>query len=60
MLGTLVLGTPLEQETVIICVERGEEDNNAWQTFPDDLSKSEQRDPNFQFILGDFMEMIKL
>jgi len=26
-------------------LERGEQDNNAWQTFPDDLSKSEQHDP---------------
>ena len=26
-------------------IERGEQDNNAWQTFPDDLSKSEQHDP---------------
>ena len=26
-------------------MERGEQDNNAWQTFPDDLSKSEQHDP---------------
>src|SRR6218665_429661 len=25
--------------------ERGEQDNKAWQTFPDDLSKSEQHDP---------------
>ena len=24
--------------------ERGEQDNKAWQTFPDDLSKSEQHD----------------
>ena len=24
--------------------ERGDQDNNAWQTFPDDLSKSEQHD----------------
>src|SRR6218665_871459 len=24
--------------------ERGEQDNNAWQTFPADLSKSEQHD----------------
>ena len=47
-------------------IERGEQDNNTWQTFPDDLSKSEQHDPTqpiglyFQFIHGDFMEMIKL
>src|SRR6218665_1137895 len=26
-------------------MERGEQDNNALQTFPDDLSKSEQHDP---------------
>src|SRR6218665_1364696 len=26
-------------------MERGEQDNKAWQTFPDDLSKSEQHDP---------------
>jgi len=26
-------------------MERGEQDNNAWQTFPYDLSKSEQYDP---------------
>jgi len=26
-------------------MERGEQDNNAWQTFPDDLLKSEQHDP---------------
>jgi len=25
-------------------MERGEQDNNAWQTFPDDLFKSEQHD----------------
>src|SRR6218665_4187241 len=26
-------------------LERNEEDNNEWQTFPDNLSKSEQHDP---------------
>src|SRR6218665_1670062 len=26
-------------------MERGEQDNNAWKTCPDDLSKSEQHDP---------------
>jgi len=26
-------------------LKRGEQDNNAWKTFPDDLSKSEQHDP---------------
>jgi len=25
--------------------DRGEQDNNAWQTFPDDFSKSEQHNP---------------
>ena len=26
-------------------MERDEQDNNAWQTFPDYLSRSQQRDP---------------
>jgi len=26
-------------------MKRGEQDNNEWQTFPDDFSKSEQHDP---------------
>ena len=26
-------------------MERGEQDNNAWQTFSDDLSKSAHHDP---------------
>src|SRR6218665_323969 len=26
-------------------MERGEQDNDAWQTFPDDLSKREQHGP---------------
>ena len=44
-------------------LEIGEQDNNACQTFPDNLSKSEQHDPTqskLQFIFGDFMEMMKL
>jgi len=45
-------------------LESGEQDNNACQTLPDDLSKKVnkmiQPSQNFQFILGDIMEMIKL
>src|SRR6218665_2308639 len=26
-------------------MKRGEQENNDWETFPDDLSKSEQHDP---------------
>ena len=38
-------------------MERGEQDNKAWQTFPDDLSKSEQwSNPDKTFSLS--LEMI--
>jgi len=43
-------------------MKRDEQDNNAWQTPPDDFQKVNsmiQPSQNFQFILGDFMEMIK-
>ena len=47
-------------------MERGEQDNNAWQTFPDDLSKSEQHDPTqpklsvYPWRLYGELEMLKL
>jgi len=44
-------------------MERDEQDNNAWKTLPDDfktVNNMIQPSQNFQFILGDLMEMIKL
>jgi len=45
-------------------MERGEQDNNAWQTYfqmvCQKVNNITQPSQNFQFILGDFMEMMKL
>jgi len=46
-----------------LTMERDEQVNNAWQTLPDDFQKVNnmiEPSQNFQFILGDFMEMLKL
>jgi len=44
-------------------MERDKQDNNAWQTLPDNFQTENnmiQPSQNFQFILGDLMEMLKL